>query len=350
MIVERTGNLLRDDAQALVNTVNTVGVMGKGLALQFKRAFPANFRAYVQACADHRVRPGKIFATSMDGDRWILNFPTKRHWRNRSRIDDIRAGLDDLVRTLVDLRVTSVAIPPLGCGNGGLDWDQVRPLIVNKLGGLDVEVRLYGPATPAPEEMLVGLERPRMTRNRARLLAGLRRYAETAYEAGVAVDVNTSLLETHKVAYLFQGANLTLGYNFERGHYGPFSNDLNRDLSSMEGHYLIGYGDGTGGAKADLRLLPAADAAETAIADDQMFRRSWHKVSQAVSGYEYPDGMELLSTVHYLAALRTDPFHDQDIATEVAQWSPRKSRLFSSDDVHTALRRLREVDLLYLGN
>ena len=144
MIVERTGNLLRDDAQALVNTVNTVGVMGKGLALQFKRAFPGNYQAYVQACADHRVRPGKIFATSLDGDRWILNFPTKRHWRQPSRLEDIRSGLDDLVRVLVELEITSVAVPPLGCGNGGLDWDVVRPVIVERLGGLDVEVRLYG--------------------------------------------------------------------------------------------------------------------------------------------------------------------------------------------------------------
>lgn len=346
MIVERSGNLLRDDAQALVNTVNTVGVMGKGLALQFKRAFPENFRAYVQACADDRVRPGKIFATSIDGDRWILNFPTKRHWRQPSRLEDVRAGLDDLVRILVELEVASVAVPPLGCGNGGLDWGVVHPLIIEKLGGLETEIRLYSPGTPAPEDMPVAAERPRLTKNRARLLAGLRRYATTAYEAGVAVDFNTSLLETHKVAYLLQGAGLGLDYRFERGHYGPFSNDLNRDIAIMEGHYLIGYGDGTGGARADLRLLPAADEAESVIAGDQPFRRSWIKVSRAVSGYEYPDGMELLSTVHYIATGRTKGFDQENIATEVAQWSARKRRLFSPDDVRFALSQLRAADLL----
>ncbi|MFG1857516.1 macro domain-containing protein [Actinomadura geliboluensis] len=346
MIVERTGNLLRDDAQALVNTVNTVGVMGKGLALQFKRAFPANFRAYVRACADNRVRPGKIFATSGDGDRWILNFPTKRHWRQPSRLEDVRAGLDDLVRVLVELRIESVAVPPLGCGNGGLSWDVVRPLIIQRLGGLEAEVRLYGPGTPSPEDIPVSPERPSLTKCRARLLAGLRRYAETAYEAGVAVDSNTSLLEAHKVAYLLQGTGLDLGYRFEPGHYGPFSADLNRDIATMEGHFLIGFGEGTGGARADLRLLPAADEAERVLADDHSFRRSWLRVSRAMFGYEYPDGMELLSTVHYLAARRTGSYGHDDIADEVAQWSPRKRHPFGSDEVGDALGRLREAGLL----
>ncbi|NDU74145.1 Appr-1-p processing protein [Actinomadura sp. DSM 109109] len=346
MIVERTGNLLRDDAQALVNTVNTVGVMGKGIALQFKRAFPDNFSAYARACAEGRVRPGRIFATSIDGDRWILNFPTKRHWRQPSRLEDVRAGLDDLARAMVELRITSVAVPPLGCGNGGLDWPQVRRLIIEKLGGLDAEVRLYAPGTPAPEDMPVSPQRPRLTKGRARLLAGLRRYAITAFEAGIAVDANTSLLETHKVAYLLQEAGLDLGYHFERAHYGPFSADLNRDISAMEGHYLLGYGDGTGGARANLRLLPAADEADALVADDDLFLRAWRKVEKAAFGYEYPDGMELLSTVHFLAVRQTGPSDPDGIAELVAQWSARKRRLFNSDDVHFAWRRLREAALL----
>lgn len=148
MIVEASGDLLLDDAQALVNTVNTVGVMGRGLALQFKRAFPSNFETYARACADGRVQPGRIFVTSFGDDRWILNFPTKRHWRQPSRLEDIRSGLEDLVRTIAELGVASVALPPLGCGHGGLDWRVVRPLIFEKLDGLDVEIRLYGPTAP----------------------------------------------------------------------------------------------------------------------------------------------------------------------------------------------------------
>ncbi|RKS77118.1 O-acetyl-ADP-ribose deacetylase (regulator of RNase III) [Actinomadura pelletieri DSM 43383] len=145
MIVERAGDLLRDDAQALVNPVNTAGVMGKGLALQFKRAFPDVFTVYAEACAARRMSPGKILPVQIDGDRWVLNFPTKRHWRSRSHLNDIETGLDDLARVLVELKIVSVAVPPLGCGHGGLDWAAVHPLITAKLDSLNLAVHLYVP-------------------------------------------------------------------------------------------------------------------------------------------------------------------------------------------------------------
>ncbi|MGW0193614.1 macro domain-containing protein [Nonomuraea sp. NPDC003201] len=146
MITETTGDLLQDDAQALVNAVNTVGVMGKGIALEFKQAFPEVFAAYAQACADGRMRIGHVLPVRLgDGDRWVLNFPTKRHWRQKSRLPDIAAGLDDLARLLVELRLGSIAIPPLGCGHGGLAWPEVRALIRERLGDLDLDIRLYGP-------------------------------------------------------------------------------------------------------------------------------------------------------------------------------------------------------------
>ncbi|GII55454.1 hypothetical protein Pth03_38430 [Planotetraspora thailandica] len=152
MITDATGDLLRDDAQALVNAVNTAGVMGKGIALQVKRAFPDVFAAYADACAKGRVQVGRVFPVRLgDGDRWVLNFPTKRHWRRPSRLEDVEAGLDDLARLLVDLGIRSVAIPALGCGHGGLCWSQVRPLIVAKVGHLDTDVRLYGPVTSPSE-------------------------------------------------------------------------------------------------------------------------------------------------------------------------------------------------------
>lgn len=152
MIREMTGDLLRDDAQALVNAVNTVGVMGKGLALQFKRAFPEVFRTYQAACQRGEVQPGRVLPVRLQSsDRWVLNFPTKRHWRQRSRLADIESGLDDLIRVIDELKIASVAVPPLGCGNGGLDWSVVRPLIIERLGVLDCDVRLYGPGTPNAE-------------------------------------------------------------------------------------------------------------------------------------------------------------------------------------------------------
>lgn len=145
MIREVRGDLLRDDAQVLVNPVNTVGVMGKGLALQVKRAYPEVFRVYAAACRAGDVRPGRMHVVELPGGRWVVNFPTKRHWRGSSRLDDVAAGLMDLARLIPALGVRTVAVPPLGCGHGGLPWPDVRDLIRAELGALDADIRLYGP-------------------------------------------------------------------------------------------------------------------------------------------------------------------------------------------------------------
>ena len=168
-----TGNLLEADAEALVNTVNTKGVMGKGVALQFKRAFPENYQAYRAACAAGRVQLGRMFVFDsgrMERPRYIINFPTKDHWRSRSRLADIDAGLEDLRRVLAELKIESVALPPLGCGLGGLRWADVRPRIERALGTVPVRVLVFEPhGAPAPEEMPERRARPRMTAFRARL-------------------------------------------------------------------------------------------------------------------------------------------------------------------------------------
>lgn len=145
------------DAEALVNTVNCVGYMGKGVALQFKKAFPGNFAAYQKACRAQQVQPGRMFVFetgSMLNPRYIINFPTKRHWRGKSRYADIEAGLCALVSEVRNLAIRSIALPPLGCGLGGLDWKRVRPMIEAAFAGApDVRVMLFAPAG-APEASL----------------------------------------------------------------------------------------------------------------------------------------------------------------------------------------------------
>lgn len=152
MLEIATCNLLTSDADALVNAVNTVGVMGKGLALQFKRAFPDNFKDYAAACKAGDVVVGEVFVhrTGMLQPRFILNVPTKRHWRQPSQLDDVRAGIRALFDRVCALGVASVAVPRLGCGLGGLDWSQVRPLIIAEAEAVpQIGVLLYEPAPTA---------------------------------------------------------------------------------------------------------------------------------------------------------------------------------------------------------
>ena len=157
MIKYLTGNILESDAQALVNTVNTVGVMGKGIALQFKKAFPNNFRVYAEACKKDEVVIGKLLVTQDSnleaGVKLIINFPTKKDWRKPSEYSFIEEGLDDLIRVINEYDIKSIAIPPLGAGNGGLEWEKVKRMIGNKLGDLDIDILVYEPTTQIKEHL-----------------------------------------------------------------------------------------------------------------------------------------------------------------------------------------------------
>jgi O-acetyl-ADP-ribose deacetylase (regulator of RNase III) len=158
MIEFKQGNLLEEKTEALVNTVNCVGVMGKGIALQFKQAFPNNFQQYKKACEAKEVQPGHVLTIStgsLSNPCYIINFPTKRHWKDKSRIEDVQSGLKALTAEVQQLGIRSIAIPPLGCGNGGLDWVKVKPLIEAAFAQLpDVQAIVFEPAgTPAADQI-----------------------------------------------------------------------------------------------------------------------------------------------------------------------------------------------------
>lgn len=152
------GNLLAADVDALVNAVNTQGVMGKGLALQFKKAFPEVFSSYARACKAGEVRVGSMHVVRRaTAPRFVINFPTKEHWHNPSKVEWIRDGLVDLVRQVRELGIRSLAVPALGCGSGGLAWAAVKPLIVDAFAAVpEVRVVLYEPSEPAPRVELRG--------------------------------------------------------------------------------------------------------------------------------------------------------------------------------------------------
>ena len=335
------GNLLEADAEALVNSVNTVGVMGKGVALQFRQAFPDNYAAYVRACKHNEVKPGLMFVVpsgTLGNPRYIINFPTKRHWRQKSRLSDIRLGLVDLVDVIKKLGIKSVALPPLGCGNGGLDWDDVRPAIEEALHPLaaDVNVLLFKPAgAPDPATMPVATLRPNMTPGRAGLLGVLGDYVVPGYRL--------ALLEIQKLAYFLQAADQPLDLDYVKHKYGPYAEKLNHVLQRMEGHFIRGYGDRSSNLGAQINLIEdAVTQARDFLANDPDTLSRFERVKRLIEGYETPYGLELLATVHWVAT-RINILAASDVSQAVEgvhRWNKRKEDLFPGEHIRLAWGRL----------
>jgi len=254
MIRLTKGNILQARAEALVNTVNCMGYMGKGIALQFKKAFPANFKAYEQACRAKEVQTGRVFvyATgSMMDPKFIINFPTKQDWRENSKYEYVAEGLKSLLQVIRERGIKSIAIPPLGCGLGGLDWAKVRPMIESAFQSLpQVDLTLFEPAgSPEVRNMPIGTDRPKLTVPRALLIQLMRLYKE--------LDYGLTLLEIQKLGYFLQEAGQPLRYNFEKAIYGPYATNLNRVLENLEGHFIRGY-LGSQRPDEEIELLPGA--------------------------------------------------------------------------------------------
>lgn len=337
MIEFTQGNLLEAPVDALVNTVNTVGVMGKGIALQFRQAYPQNYRAYKRACDRGEVVPGRMFVYhtgTLHHPRMIINFPTKRHWRSRTKLTDVEAGLVDLVRVLRAEHVSSVAIPPLGCGNGGLQWDVVRPRIESAMEELpDVRAFIYAPAgSPDAGTMPVATTRPRMTPGRAAIVALVGDYLVPGYTA--------TLLEIQKLAYFLQTAGQDLRLKFVRGPYGPYAENLNLVLQRIEGHFIRGYGDRTSGASIEV-LEGASGQAREFLWDHHDSEQRLKRVAKLIEGFETPYSLELLATLHWLGDSEGASLVSADEAREhLLLWSPRKHAMFDRFHVEVALRRL----------
>jgi len=340
MIEPAQGNLLEADVEALVNTVNCVGFMGKGIALQFKQAYPENFRVYERACRAHEVRPGRMLVVptgQMMNPKYIINFPTKRHWRGVSRLDDIRVGLKALVEDVKRLSIRSVAVPPLGCGNGGLNWWEVRPMIEQALQAVpDVRVLLFEPrGAPDAMTMPVRTKRPNMTPGRALVIKLMQDYAALGY--------SRTLLEIQKLAYFLQEAGEPLRLRYEAGLYGPYAANLNKVLERIEGHFIRGYGDSQR-PETEIELLPGAvEEAEAFLASRQDSSSRLQHVADLIDGFETPYGMELLSTAHWVARhQKPSATNAEEAIAAVHAWSDRKRQMFKPDHIRIAWQRLQE--------
>ncbi len=340
MIQYKSGDVLAEDAEALVNTVNCVGVMGRGIALQVKKAFPANFKAYQVACRRGEVEPGQMFVfetKQLTNPRYIINFPTKRHWRGKARLADIEAGLGALVDEIRRRRIRSIAIPPLGSGLGGLDWAEVRPRLERALQELpDVRVVVFEPkGAPAPGGLAEARKIPDMTPGRAALVGLMDRYL-----AGL-MDPFVTLLEVHKLMYFMQEAGEPLRLRYVAAHYGPYAENLRHVLQAVEGYYVSGYGDGGDTPDKILQLVPGAMAdAKASLAAHPDTRARFERVAGLVEGFETPFGLELLSTVHWVAT-REDVVSDDEVVVRTYAWADRK-RQYSPQQILLARRVLAE--------
>jgi O-acetyl-ADP-ribose deacetylase (regulator of RNase III) len=352
MIEQGRGNLLAAETDALVNTVNTVGVMGKGIALQFKRAFPANFRAYQAACQRGEVQLGQVwtFDTGVIGPRrYILNFPTKKHWRSDSRLQDIATGLDSLVATVREFGVTSIAMPALGCGNGGLAWADVLPLIERACERMeDVRAVVFAPeGAPPPEAMPNALPRPPLSQSRALLLTAISHYLARARLQEVRDGI--SELEIQKLAYFLQILGAPLRLTFVRGTYGPYAPALGHTLDAMEGHHLTGLGDRSARVTEFVPINPvraSIDEAERSVNAEPADGHRLASLLELVEGFETPYSLELLATVHFASGHEPRTADPAALTDRVAGWSLRKARMFTPKHVAVAAHRLEERNLL----
>jgi O-acetyl-ADP-ribose deacetylase (regulator of RNase III) len=325
MIEYRTGDILTTDAEALVNSVNCVGIMGRGVALQFKNAFPENFKAYAAACKRGEVRPGRMFVFEtgqLTNPRYIINFPTKRHWRGRSRIEDVESGLEALAQEIRRRGIRSVAIPPLGAGLGGLAWRDVRHRIELGLLGLDdVQVFVYEPRErPVRPAMLRPRQVPKVTPGRAALVVLIHRYL------GGLLDPFVSLLEVHKLMYFLQEAGQPLKLRYAKAPFGPYAQNLRHVLMAVEGHLVTGCSDGGETPTKQLQLIPGSvEAARARLKADAATSKRLERVTDLVGGFETPFGLELLSTVHWVAA-REGATSAEEAIEHTYAWGDRKAR------------------------
>ncbi len=336
-----TGNLLAAPAQALVNTVNTVGVMGKGIALQFKERFPINFKVYEKACKTGEVKVGEMLVVrenTLEGEKIIINFPTKTQWFKKSQYSYIEEGLKDLVRVIKEYNISSIAIPPLGCGNGGLKWDKVKSMMNAHLSALDnVDVLVYEP-NEAVKEILQKEQIKKdvkLTPGRAMILAALfkyERFGETA-----------SVFAANKLAYFLQESGENLKLDFKQYAYGPYAQAMDKVLYAMNGKFLKGIEQMTANPFEPIELNyerreEVMKYVKNELSAEQMERLT--NLFKAIEGFESTLSLEILSSTHF--TLKKNPQLPKEALIEKVQWNERKQRLITPEYVDLAYQHLKQ--------
>lgn len=348
MIEYKKGDILKEETEAVVNTVNTKGVMGKGIALQFKERFPENYKQYKKACEVSKVETGKVFVTESGlllNPRYIINFPTKEHWKNPSKMEYIYEGLNDLVRIIKEKDIRSIAIPPLGCGNGGLDWNKVKPAIEGALSAVpDINVILFEPSNVVyKKKERKPKKKANITPVRAMFLSTFEKYKELGFQL--------SFIEAHKLIYFLQRFGEPLNLSFEKNRYGPYSYVIDHMLYDVEGTFLKGTKFKDAKPQDNIYLVEENfdeihEFIEKELTQEQKNRLNF--VYEFIEGFESPLGLELLATVDYVLRNSKNAISREELITRIfnwdsenPSWGKRKRELMKKEYIEVALERIQ---------
>lgn len=325
-----TGDILESSAECLVNTVNCEGYMGKGIAYQFKLRFPLNNKKYQKACKDGSLRIGTLHYLKEDG-KWIVNFPTKDKWREKSKIEYIHTGLTELIKLLPNLNVRSLAIPPLGCGNGGLNWNDVKPIITSYLTQFadSMDIFVYEPskyfkakATTAPELnashlVLMNLKLKMKKFNKLRL-------QKAAYFINV-----------------FSGIDY---FKFSKYNYGPYAHSidiLNKDIKEFQQFYNVQ-------TKRALEIAKSINISKSVENKLRIFVDPIEKSIQLINQIASDKTLELVTTICYILESKRKNSSIDEIIDEIAKWSQEKAEKFSREEIISGIDFLLEEGLVYV--
>jgi len=348
MVDLKKGDILKEETEAVVNTVNTKGVMGKGIALQFKECFPENYKQYKKACDEGKVETGKMFVTETGlllNPRYVINFPTKEHWKNPSKMEYIHEGLKDLVRVIQDKNISSISIPPLGCGNGGLDWNEVRPAIEKALSDIsNLQIVLFEPSNIVyKKKERKPKKKVNVTPVRAMFLSIFEKYKELGFQL--------SFIEAHKLIYFLQRFGEPLNLTFEKNRYGPYSHIIDHMLYDVEGSFLKGTKFKDAKPQDNIYLVDENfdeihEFIEKELTKEQKYRLEL--VYEFIEGFESPLGLELLATVDYILQYSESDLSKEELITRIfnwdsenPSWGKRKRELMKKEYIEVALERIK---------
>jgi len=341
------GDILKSNAQTIVNTVNCVGIMGKGIALEFKNRFPDMFKDYVKRCERNEVRLGEPYLYKTLFGPQIVNFPTKEHWKSISKISEVQKGLDYLVKHYKQWGVTSIAIPPLGCGNGQLEWSVVGPLIYKLVKQMDIPVEIYAPYRTNPAELTVAFlegagskiavgvqvsQNSRMAFNPIwlGLVEIVRRIQQQPYHWPVGRVI------FQKIAYVATREGLPTGFNYRRGSYGPFSRELKLGETQLINSNLMQ--EERLGRMFTVRVGPAFE--------ESLLNKYADVIQKTTDLFMRVDTTqaEILATVLFVAfelkESKKSSVSEMDVLNKVREWKQRRRPSLDETSVASTIRNL----------